>query len=353
MKTLSIQDFEYMAVGSAILGSGGGGNPENEVLMAKYAAERFDLPALLDPEELKPDDLVLPLAVMGAPLVALEKLRSGREFRHVIAMIERTVGRKPTVLMPAEIGGANGFAAFSIAMELGLPILDGDLMGRAFPQLQMTSSTVLGISSSPAFLADSLGNTVMVEADDAQALENIARHITVSMGSSCAIAFCLMNSKEVKRAVIPHTLTQAIAIGRTIFKAKEEGRDPISAFLEFTHGSLLGDGTIASIEQSIKNGFLEGNVRFQGDAGAFELLYQNEYLLAKKDGSVLASTPDILMLMEKESGTPITAESLRYGLKVVLVALAAPEIWRSEKGLALVGPECFGYPIHYQTIRRK
>ena len=353
MKDLTIKDLEYLAIGSAILGSGGGGNPENEMLMAKHSIHQYGPLRLVDPETLTREDLVLPVAVMGAPLVALEKLRSGREFLHLIEMVERTQGRRPTVLMPAEIGGANAFAPLSIAGQLDLPVLNADLMGRAFPQLQMTSCTVMGLSSSPAFLADSLGNTVRVEGKNAQTVENIARHITMSMGSSCAVAFCLMDGEQAKSVVIPHTLSQAIHIGQVIARAKEEGKDPIQAFLEDFQGVCLGRGTITAIEQSIKQGFLEGNVRFAGEEGSFELLYQNEYLFAKKEGRPVACTPDILMLLEKESGTPITADSLRFGLQVCLIALPAPAIWQSTKGLELTGPQCFGYSINYQPVGRK
>lgn len=353
LRTISLEDLEYLATGCAILGSGGGGDPSNEVWITRHAIDTYGAPSLLNPDALTSEDIVLPLAIMGAPLVAMEKLRSGREFIHLLDMVERTTGKRPNVLMPVEIGGANGFCALSIAGRLNLPVLDGDLMGRAFPQLQMTSCTVEGVSSSPTFLADSLGNTVRIEGNNAHALENIARHVTVSMGSSCAVAFALMDGEEAKRTIIPHTTSQAIRIGKVMAQAKKEGKDPIEALLDSAEGVRLGEGTISSVEQSIKKGFLEGSVTILGEDGTFKLFYQNEYLLAQKGDVALACTPDILMLLEKESGTPITTESLRYGLKVVLIALPAPAIWQTEKGLDLVGPNCFGYTINYKSIRRE
>ncbi len=353
MQTLTIKDLEYLAIGTAILGSGGGGNPENEVLMTKHSMQQHGPIQLRDPSSLTKEDFILPVAVMGAPLVGLEKLRSGREFLHLMKLVEKNQARKPTLLMPLEIGGANAFAAFAIAGQMGLPVLNGDLMGRAFPQLQMTSFTIKEIIPSPLFLADSLGNTAVIESNDTMTLENIARHITVSMGSSCCIAFCPINGEKAKHAVVPHTMTQAIEIGKVIAQAREKGLDPIDAFLTDSQAVCLGNGTITSIEQSIKQGFLEGSVCILGEETRYELLYQNEYLLAKKDGLTMACTPDILMLLERETATPITSESLRYGLQVCLIAMPAPAIWQSKRGLELAGPQCFGYPIHYQTIRRK
>ena len=339
MRSLTHPDLAPLSIGCAILGSGGGGDPAYSIAMAKYQLQQHGPVQVISVDELKEDDFIMPIAFMGAPLVGMEKLPSGREFNVLMDLIEKSVGRRPTVLMAVEIGGSNGFAPFLVAHSLGLPVLDGDLMGRAFPQLQMTACSVVGIPVSPAFLADSLGNTVMIESESVETLEAIGRHVSVSMGSSCAIAFALMNRQQAQQAVIPNTLKRAIEIGRAVLDAKE---NPIEALLKFAGGKFLGEGTILSVDQSIKNGFLEGSVTL---SGGFEVLYQNEYLLAKKEGRPIAYTPDILMLLEKESATPIPTESLRYGLKVALIALPAPAIWKTDKGLSLVAPACFGYTL--------
>ena len=39
--------------------------------------------------------------------------------------------------MPAETGGINSFAPLVAGANLGLPVLDADGMGRAFPELQV------------------------------------------------------------------------------------------------------------------------------------------------------------------------------------------------------------------------
>lgn len=353
MNKINYQDLENLAIGCTLLGSGGGGNPSSELLMAKQALGKEGSFSLKDVATLTSEDFVLPVAFMGAPLVNLEKLPSGRELMSLLGIVEKTMGRRPTVVMPVEIGGANGFSPIFVSVKSGLPVLDGDLMGRAFPELQMTSCSVVGLTSSPAFLADSLGNTVRIDASNPKKLEEIARHVAVSMGSSCAIAFALMNGEEAKKAVIPATMTQAIKIGRAITAARREGSDPVQTVINLLNGSLLGCGIVSSIEQSIQGGFLQGNIILKGDSGEYKISYQNEYLLAEKDGLSIASTPDILMLMESESGTPLTSETLRYGLKASLVAIPAPKIWTTERGLQLVGPQCFGYKHKYTTIVRK
>ena len=46
-------------------------------------------------------------------------------------------GRRVTALLAAEAGGGNCLEPLVVGARLGLPVVDGDLMGRAFPELQV------------------------------------------------------------------------------------------------------------------------------------------------------------------------------------------------------------------------
>lgn len=349
MKQLTADDLEALSLGSAVLGSGGGGDPSYALLMTKYLIEKYGPINILSIEDLNEQDLVVPLSMMGAPLITMERLLSGRELQALLETIESRLEIKPTVLMAAEIGGANAFTPLLAAAKTGLPVLDADMIGRAFPELQMSSCFLKNLRATPAVLADCLGNTVLLETTDAKTLERIARSITVSMGSSCAVGFYLMRGTEVPGSVVPGTLSYAIELGQSIINARDKGMDPIQALTDRSGGVALGRGTLVNIDQTVKNGFLEGSVTLLNES-KLKLYFQNEYLLAKSEECVLASTPDLLVLLEENSGTPLTSEVLRYGLQVQLIAIPAPEIWQTPEGLKLVGPKVFGYDTDYKTI---
>ncbi|HEY5260334.1 MAG TPA: DUF917 domain-containing protein [Rhabdochlamydiaceae bacterium] len=351
MKEIKSEDMQALALGCALLGSGGGGNPAYDLLIAEYALKQHGPIKLISMEELAEDALVVPLAFVGAPLIATEKLPSGREFQAIIAHLQKL--DKKLVLMPAEIGGANGLSAFAVAAKMGLPVLDADTVGRAFPELQMSSCNLQGIKASPAYFADSLGNLAQVDAEDSQAVERIGRHISISMGSSCGVAIYLMTGREAKTAAIPDTVSQALEIGNALLDARREGANLIAKLLEITDGVCLTIGVVHEVQQEIKKGFLQGSVKIRSEAREVELIYQNEYLLAKEGEEILATTPDILAIVELESGTPITSDGLRYGLQVALLAIPAPKMWQTDLGLTLVGPKYFGYPVSYIPIKNK
>jgi DUF917 family protein len=226
------------------------------------------------------------------------------------------------------------------------------MIGRAFPELQMSSCHLKGALPTPAFLADSLGQTVIIETGDSFMLEKTARHITVSMGSCSALAMYIMSGAQAASTVIPGSLARAIEIGKTIAHAQQEGKDPLRPLLDKTGGACLGSGKITDIDQEITGGFLKGKAILSNDYDVFELMYQNEYLAVKRNGKYIATTPDILMLLEQDSGSPITSESLQYGIQVNLVALPSPTLWQSPAGLAMVGPEYFGYETKYKPFNQ-
>ena len=66
------------------------------------------------------------------------------------------------------------------------------------------------------------------------------------------------------------------------------------------------------------------------------------------DGEVAATVPDIICLMDAESGEAVGTETLRYGQRIAVVALPAPPILSTPEGLAVVGPRAFGYDIDYR-----
>jgi DUF917 family protein len=184
-------------------------------------------------------------------------------------------------------------------------------------------------------------------------LEKIARQVTVAMGSSNAFCLFPMTVKEAQECTLQKSVSRAISIGKVHREAKVKGKDPLKEILTACKGVYIGSGKIVDLDRSISHAFSHGKVVIQSKREVLELLFQNEYLAAKIDGKIVATTPDILMILEQETGLPITSELLEFGLKVNLIALPAPTIWTTPKGLALVGPRHFGYEVDYQPVSKK
>ncbi|MFK4729143.1 DUF917 domain-containing protein [Agromyces mediolanus] len=345
---LSAAQIPDLARGAAVLGTGGGGDPYIGSLLAAQALGTGTV-EVVAPDELPDDALVLTVAMMGAPTVMVEKLPSLDEVVAPVHALGTYLGRPVTHIACAEVGGVNSTIPIAAAAALGLPLLDADGMGRAFPELQMVLPTLSGITASPLAFSDEKGNVGVLQTVDNGWTERIARVACVEMGCSVMISGFSMSGAEAKASLVAGSLSRCIEIGRGIGTAREEKRDAVAATVELLGGRELFAGKVVDVQRATSTGFARGRARVDGAAGAALVLqFQNEHLVAESAGTVLATTPDLIMVLEADSGEPITTEGLRYGQRVRVIAAPADERWHAAAALAMVGPGYFGYgmPAH-------
>ncbi|WP_164232777.1 DUF917 domain-containing protein [Microbacterium hydrocarbonoxydans] len=346
--TIDSSHIEPLARGAAVLGTGGGGDPYIGALLARQALAAGAV-TVLDLDEVPDDAHVLFVAMMGAPTVMVEKLPSLDEVIKPVQALGAQLGRPVTHIACAEVGGVNSTIPIAAAAALGLPLLDADGMGRAFPELQMVLPTLYGITASPFAFGDEKGNIGVLQTADNSWTERIARVACVEMGCSVMIAGFSMSGAAARESLVSGSLSRCIAIGERIEAAREEKTDPVAAAVELLGGRELFDGKVVDVQRATTTGFARGRARIDGDDGvSLTLQFQNEHLVAESEGRILATTPDLIMVLEGESGEPITTEGLRYGQRVRVIAAPADERWHSSAALAMVGPGYFGYdmPAH-------
>ena len=186
-RVVSAEEMEALAVGAWILGTGGGGDPYQKLLNMRQLYKKGYRASLLDPMYLNEDDRVAVVSGMGAPLVGQERLADPHFAVKPVRMMEEYCGQRFRAIMALEIGGGNGLQPFMVAALMGLPVVDADSMGRAYPEAQMTSFAVRGLPMYPLAVADIRDNEVIVtRAASATWVERLSRKVVVEMGSTAA-----------------------------------------------------------------------------------------------------------------------------------------------------------------------
>lgn len=354
MREITADNLPDLARGAAVLGTGGGGDPFVGRLLAQQAIKRHGPVTLVDVDEIDDDAVVIPTAFMGAPTVMLEKLPSGDEILQAMRAVEELLGRRATHTVSIEAGGLNSMSPFVAAADAGIPLIDADGMGRAFPELQMLLPTLGGIEASPMALADERGNAVTLRTDGNAWAERLARAATVEMGCSAAVSLYVLTGRQVKEHLVPGTLTLCERVGRAIREAREGHTDPVAAAAGVLGGRQVFTGKISDVRRSTSGGFARGAAALVGlgaDGGStLELSFQNENLVATRDGEVVVSVPDLICVLDTDSGEPVTTETLRYGLRVSVLGVPCDPRWRTPEGLALAGPGYFGYEHAYEPF---
>ena len=359
MRTIGIQEIEDIALGAALLGAGGGGDPYVGKLVAMGAVKECGPVTLLDPEEVPDDALLVPIAMMGAPTVLGEKGIGGGEYQTLYNLVSQFFGKKIYAFMPIEAGGVNSMLPIAACARLGLPLVDCDGMGRAFPELQMVTFTIGGMSSTPMALTDEKGNSVIFETITNKWTEELARAVTMSCGGSVSVSLYPMTGAQMKAYSVKNIVTRSQKLGEAIRTVKNCADDvtPEEHFLQFSEGYKLFKGKIADVLRETRGAFNFGKVMLEGigecKGHQAYVEFQNENLTATVDGEILATTPDLICLVDTETFTPVTTDALKYGKRVLVIGLKCFEMWRTPAGIDLVGPRYFGCDTDYIPLEER
>lgn len=313
---------------------------------------------LLDPDEVPDDALIVPIAMMGAPTVLCEKGIGGNEYQVLYDMVSKFYGKSIYAFMPIEAGGVNSMLPIAAAARLGLPLVDCDGMGRAFPELQMVTFTIGGVKATPMALTDEKGNSVIFETVTNKWTEELGRAVTMSCGGSVSISLYVMDGATMKQYAVKNIVTRSQQLGKAIRTVKDHADLlPEEAFLQASEGLKLFKGKISDVLRETNGSFnlghiiLDGISEYRGQRA--EVTFQNENLSAVVNGEILATVPDLICLVDTETYTPVTTEALKYGKRVLIVGLQCYPMWRTPAGLELVGPRYFGIDADYVPVEQR
>jgi len=354
-RLITASDIEALAIGTAILGAGGGGDPYLTKLQCLQELRRGRRVSLIALDELADDAMIVPVGGIGAPSISIEKLEQGEEGLRALRALEEFAGRPATALIAAEIGGGNGLTPLIVAAAAGIDVVDADGMGRAFPEMQMTTFSIYGHRSTPATLADERGNVVLFRSVASEAwYEKLARAAVVSMGGTAMGAEAPMPGSYVKRCAVPGTVTRCIELGRLVQEANRDHHSAIPLICEREHGVHLMTAKIVDLKRHLRGGFSVGEIHLEGiDAHVGDrarIAFQNEYLSFERGSTIEVSVPDLIVLLDADSGHAISTDILRYGQRVAVLGLPCHALLRTPRALEVVGPRAFGLDTEFKPL---
>ena len=344
MWSLSTEDVVPLAAGAAVLGSGGGGSTFAARDVAARALHLSGSVPVLRLSELEPDELVVPIGLVGSVTVLEEKPPSGEEWHVLMEVADHYAGERIRALVPFEAAGVNALLPVAAASQTGRPLTDADLMGRAFTGLDQTVLTLNTLATTPMVLANDHGAVTVIDRVDAFQAERLARAIVVTMGGWAVVAFAPQPAGALTRHAIHGSMARAVRYGRHVLR-----RD-LAGLLAAGGGRSLFRGKVVEVERDVSTGYGRGSLVLEhlADRGRYLTVeFQNENLVAVERGRVLAVVPDLICTLHAEDLTAVTTEQFQYGLELEIVRIPCATQWRTAAGLGLVGPSAFGYRTPY------
>ena len=172
------------------------------------------------------------------------------------------------------------------------------MMGRAFPELQMCTPTLYGVTATPMAIADEKGNSRDHQHRSTTAgPRRLARTLTIDMGCSAMIAIYPMTGKQVKETVRPqHDLAHRADRPHDPRGATRAHVDPIEAVRAATR-RLSSSGAARSATSrggprpASPAARRPSPASTSTTAGSLRIAFQNEFLIAQTDDEVLVDDP--------------------------------------------------------------
>jgi hypothetical protein len=341
-------DLAALERGMSLLGSGGGGDTVTAASLLRQRLARGDEITLATVADLPASAGVVPVGVVGATAVFTEKLPGGQEFRTAVAAIQRWTRESVDAVMSIEVGGLNGVMALAVGADLGMSTVDADLSGRGLPRLDQLSVAAVGRGLAPAALAEPSGQVLVLADGSAADVERAARSFVASAGGWAVLALAPIPAGELAGCALPGTVTAALELGR---RALSVGPEPDAlALAAATGGRILALGRAVEVSRRAgpaaygRTGFGRGSATVVDHAShaLLRLEMENEYLLALRDGVVLATTPDVLAVLDRRTGVPVPCDAVRRGMEVAVLQLPAPRFWLDPGLLPVVRPSAYG-----------
>ena len=366
-RILSKDDLNDMLLGVGILGTGGGGDPETFGRpLIEWDIKKGREYRIVDPKEISDDAFVVCGGYGGSVKAAksVQKMLEGWESRfellEAMRIMESIKNRKVNYVVPFELGGANTPVILSLAARAGIVTVDGDGLGRAAPETQMSTFLGHGISLTPMPFVDLEGNVIVVNhAVKPTYPDEMMRAAIVLNGGLGANTHYPMSGKQLKESVIPNTISQSIEVGRAVREAIDRKRNPVEAFMETVHGTELFRGAIRTLRGEDRGAFYHVKAVLKGldkyKRKTMEVVFKNETMMAHVNKKLVSVFPDLLCMLDPRSGQGIMTANLRPGTKVVFVGIPAHERLReclkTELGQQAFGAARYGYPkVKYRPI---
>jgi hypothetical protein len=361
VRELSLQESKDLLLGCAILGTGGGGSLRQGLAFVEEVLQEGKSIRLIALEGVPEDAWAASPYFCGA--LHPDEDEEGQPSHHkkevklcqrAFQELARHLGVEFAAVVPTELGGGNTAVALAVAAALGIPVVDGDPAGRAVPELQHSTFYLQGIAISPLAVATPQGDLVFVRSSEDEQAERLVRALAIASGGTVGVTDHPVQGGPLRRSLIPHTLSQALTIGRAVREARDQGADPVRAAAQAGRGVLLFVGRVQEAPWRLAEGFTVGELHLQGEGPfqdhCYRIWYKNEHMVAWLDEAVDVTAPDLICVLDAETGAPVLNPNVRPGQRVAVVGYPAPQAWRTGRGLAALGPKHFGYDLPYRPL---
>ncbi len=366
-----LETVENFCWGLTFFGTGGGGRIEAGFDMLAPAVKAGRRITLVSPDELPDGAWTCWSIIVGGkdpdePPAADELAQLGLTAEQFPSVIDRLVesarelssfaGITLGALVSMELSSSATAATIMTGLALGIPTIDSDYVGRAIPEVTISRMALRGRVPTPMVMIDRWGDRIVVKSAVSAAMsDRLGRMMSrAAYGRGIGTTGHLVQLRDARPALVRGSLLRAIEVGAAL-RHGAASREGIQPLIQATGGRVLFEAEAVATDwrNTEPYTFRELVYRMKGTGrfgrASYRIWVKNEHHAVWRDEQVIATSPDIISVLDAETLRPLTTlGDVTPGRRVVVFAMKAlhPE-WHSPAGLALLGPRHFGLDFDY------
>jgi len=363
-RILSKEDLLNFIQGAGLLGTGGGGLISAGEQIIENIISQNKKVCLINYQEISEKAIGISTAILGGGISKkdidkIEMVPKTPLSLKAAKSLQNYLEKKIEFVFAIEIGPQNSVEAIQLAAFLDVPLLDGDFVGRAIPEMQQTTLSLNNIPLTPFSIATFKGDSIIVaNSKNDKRNEEISRNIANISGGLICIAGLSLPGKVAKKIMIPDTISKCIEIGKII---NNKSKNLFSEILDITNGIIAFKGIVTDIIAKNVNSFFVGEIMLKGidefSGNNYKVWYKNEYLISWKNDKVDITCPDLICLANSKTGVGKISygqgfrNEIVIGEELTILAIPSPDVWLTEKGLDVLSPKHFEFNIEYKPLK--
>ncbi len=323
MFRLTEQDAQSAVYGGQLLGGGGGGQLEDGLLVVRQALEAGEI-TVASWDELPGDGTLVTASLVGSPSGGAAGV-TPRHCARVYDLFREQVTAPVAALIANEAGGQSITNGWLTAAACGIPMVDSACNGRAHPTGVMGSMMLHRQKDYRTVQAASGGvGQKYVELCTAGSIEATSQLVRQASALCGGFVTVLRNPVTVAYGAenCPGgVLTQCIRVGQALREHLDDPEGTLHALEGLLGARLLLRGRTEGRTLTSKGGFDVGSVEVRDEGRALGLTFWNEFMTAELDGVRLATFPDLIALLDGETGLPVPSSRVENGKAVLAISV--------------------------------
>ncbi len=307
-----------------MLGGGGGGSLSAGLGVVAQVLEA-GVPRVVPISRMAPDGLLLTLSGVGSAAAGLEEAH----FSRAVEVFQRFAGRRIAGMIGSEVGPRAVTYGLLESARSGIPVVDAPANGRAHPFFTMGSlglhrmPHVLGVTVAVGGAAGTAGYVELGLRANVERAARLVRERAARDGVALAVVRNALPAAYVARHAALGGLAYAQRVGRALLDVLPQGAAAVAARLSGVMGGRsLGTGRIVAAGLRDEGGFTVGMVRIaRTGRAALQLSVCNEFITVSDGQRMRAVFPDLIALLDHETGLPLSSPDAKAGRLVTVLGV--------------------------------